>query len=169
MARQLVAQGTSDVDRFKEIVARQPGEGVTVMELDVPDKFVIPYFFDLPFGSGLDDLLPLIDRAIEEIPGVHLVGASTYTVRNGLGTFRIQVRTNPLPVLGILVGAAVIGILGIFGVVGWRIYRFDLAEFANEVGVGGIFKLALGGSLFVFALALLGLGAVLFLRRSGAL
>ena len=100
MAPQLVAQGTSDVDRFKRIVARQPGEGVTVMELDVPDKFVIPYFFDLPFGSGLDDLLPLIDRAIEEIPGVHLVGSSTYTVRNGLGTFRIQVRTNPFAGVG---------------------------------------------------------------------
>ena len=162
MALQLVAQGTSDVDRFKEIVARQPGEGVTVMELDVPDKFVIPYFFDLPFGSGLDDLLPLIDRAIEEIPGVHLVGSSTYTVRNGLGTFRIQVRTNPLPVLGILAGAAVIGILGILGVVGWRILRLSPEEFA-----GALPELALGGAVFVGSLALLGIGALLLMRRVG--
>lgn len=142
MGLQLVAQGT-DPGSFREALSRTPGEGLTVVEVDVPDR---PVLRNLVRGS-----LAGMDAAIKAIPGVHLSGASTYSSAGGTGTVRVQLYTNPLPLVPIAVAAAIVAALAIVGVLSWRIYKV-----AGDVGVA-LFLLLLAGG---FAL-----GLYLLLRR----
>lgn len=123
----LLEQGR-DLNAFKEAVSRTSGKGVTVLELDIPDRTVIRFLPDIDNGALVRAALPGLDASISAIPGMHLSAPSSYSVRDGVGTVQIRVYTNPLPFIPIVTAAVVVGVLGAFGVLSWRIYKAGAGE-----------------------------------------
>jgi len=129
MAFKLVAQGGNDVESFKRAVAQTSGDGVTLIELDIRDKVAIRFSPDINVGAIVRRALPVLDRSISAIPGVHLVAPSAYAVIGSVGTIRVKLRTNPLPSVPVVVAGAMLGALGPAGLVlhllllKWRIFH----------------------------------------------
>lgn len=129
MAGRLIAQGTS-AEGFRQAVASTSGDGLTIIELDFRHVIPVPDPLpDIPVGEGIRHSLPAIDVSLRAIPGVHLERPSTYTAdeARNVGTVRVFITTNPLPLIPISV--AVI-LLGLGAVIAWRIYKATPAEFA---------------------------------------
>ncbi len=88
-----------------------------------------------------------MDVSLRAIPGVHLAAPSTYSAQGGTATIRVQVTTNPLPLIPIAVATIVLGVAAIVGVVSWRILKASPAEFALIIGV---LLLGVAAAIFLF-------------------
>ena len=164
MALQVISSGR-DLEGFKRAVANTSGSGVTVLEIDVWDEIGIPILPDIPSGAILKASLPALDLSIRAIPGVHLVTPSTYTVRSGIGTLRVRLRTNPLPLIPFAVGVAISAIL-IWRIRSWRILQDIPTEVPPAGGTGAVADQGAAKQfLLIMGLGLIGLAAFLVVRR----
>lgn len=153
MTKRLIASGNGTVN-FINALTSTSGSDLTIVELDLQDKVVLPFAPDIPVGKLLRLAMPSMDAALRVIPGVHLHRSSTYTVTGNVGTLRIFLTTNPLFLLPISVPTLIIAVLvglsflGVAVVVGWRIFKEDDLL---DAGVPKIALIVVGG-LVVFGL-----------------